>query len=95
MMRSFLTGMLVTIALLAGAAAWVWYRAPQHLPLELRRDNPNSRDYAPKVYRWKDEAGRTQLTDQPPAGRPYETVRIDPDTNVVPDTLPTERDLRD
>jgi hypothetical protein len=92
--RQFLLGLLVALALLAGIAAWLWYRAPEHLPLELRRDNPHSRDYAPKIYRWKDAAGRTQLTDSPPADRPYETIRIDPDTNVVPDTLPREADVR-
>lgn len=92
-MRGFLSGLLVAVVLLGGAAAWVWYRAPEHLPLEWRRDNPNSRDYAPRVYRWKDAAGRTQLTDTPPGDRPYETLRVDPDTNVVPDTLPRERDL--
>ncbi len=87
-MRSMLLGALIAVALLGGAAAWVWYRAPEHLPAEWRRDNPNSPDYAPAVYRWKDDQGRTQITDQPPAGRSYETVRIDPETNVVPDTLP-------
>jgi hypothetical protein len=93
-MRSFLLGLLVAIALLAAAAAWVWYRAPEHLPLELRRDNPHSPDYAPVIYRWKDAAGRTQLTDTPPADRPYESVRVDPATNAVPDTLPRESDVR-
>lgn len=83
-MRSFLLGSLFTLALLAGAAAWLWYRAPEHLPRELRQRNPHSPDYAPAVYRWKDDHGRTQLTDTPPADRPYETVRIDPATNVVP-----------
>lgn len=92
-MRGFLTGLLVATVLIGGAAAWVWYRAPEYLPLEWRRNNPNSRDYAPILYRWKDAAGRTQLTDTPPADRPYEAVRVDPDTNVVPDTLPRERDL--
>ncbi len=88
-------GALLTLALLAGLAGWLWFRAPEYLPLELRRGNPNSPDYAPLVYRWKDDAGRTQLTDRPPDGRPFETVRIDPATNVVPDTLPREGDLRD
>jgi hypothetical protein len=88
--RGFLLGMLTAFALLAGAAAWVWYRAPEHLPAEWRRDNPNSPDYAPKVYRWKDASGRTQVTGSPPDGRPYETIRVDPTTNQVPDTLPRE-----
>jgi hypothetical protein len=92
--RTFLLGMLCVIGLLAAAAAWVWFRAPEHLPAEIRRDNPHSPDYAPKVYRWKDASGRTQLSDTPPTDRAFETLRIDPATNVVPDTLPRESDLR-
>ena len=81
----WLKGLLLVIALLGGAAAWVWYRAPEHLPLEWRRQNPQSPDYAPAVYRWKDDQGRTQITDTPPDdGRDYETVVVDPATNVVP-----------
>jgi hypothetical protein len=79
-------GLLLLAALLAGAAAWVWYRAPEYLPEDLRRQNPQSPDYAPVVYRWKDDQGRTQITDLPPSdGRRYEAVRIDPNTNVVPE----------
>lgn len=87
-MRQFLLGAVLTLAVLAGAAAWLWYYAPEHLPREWRRDNPRSRDYAPVVYRWRDADGVTQLTDTPPPDRPYETLRIDPDTNIVPTTLP-------
>ena len=81
----WLKGLLLVTALLGGAAAWVWYRAPEHLPLQWRRQNPHSPDYAPAVYRWKDDQGRTQITDAPPTdGRDYETVVVDPATNVVP-----------
>ncbi len=80
-----LKGFLLVSILLAGGAAWVWYQAPEYLPPVLRVKNPQSIDYAPTVYRWKDDQGRTQLTDAPPAdGRPYEPVVIDPKTNVVP-----------
>ncbi|MCB1555204.1 MAG: DUF4124 domain-containing protein [Xanthomonadales bacterium] len=93
-MKSFLTGVLFAAALIGGAAAWVWYRAPEYLPEAWRRTNPQSPDYAPSLYRWKDDQGRTQITDTPPGDRPYQTVDIDPDTNVVPDSLPTERDAQ-
>ena len=85
-MARSLKWLLILILLLAGGAAWVWYQAPEHLPPHLRVRNPNSVDYAPTVYRWKDDQGRTQLTDVPPEdGRPYEPVVIDPKTNVVPE----------
>lgn len=77
--------LLLATALLGGAAAWLWYRAPEYLPQAWRRQNPHSPDYAPAMYRWKDDQGRTQISDAPPSdGRAYETVVIDPDTNVVP-----------
>jgi len=82
--RSFLLGMLAAIVLMAAAAAWVWHYRPERLPQEWRRQNPNSQDYMPTLYRWHDAQGRVQVTDQPPADRPYEAVRIDPNRNVVP-----------
>jgi hypothetical protein len=90
----FFTGLLVGLLLIAAAAAYVWYQRPDLLPEGKRAKNPQSTDYAPAIYRWKDERGRTQISDTPPKGRAYETVRIDPNTNVVPDTLPRERDVR-
>ncbi len=79
------------IALLALAAvAWaVWTWFPDWLPLELRRDNPNSPDYAPILYKWKDAQGRVQFTDTPPPeGVEFETVRLDPEQNVIPGYRP-------
>jgi len=76
--------LLLLVLLLAAAAAWVWFKAPQHLPVELRRQNPQSIEYAPPVFRWRDDQGRTQITDEPPSDRPYETIRIDPNTNILP-----------
>lgn len=87
-MRGFLLGVLAAFALLAAAAAWVWHYEPERLPQEWRTQNPHSRDYTPTLYRWRDDQGRVQLTDTPPKGRSYETVRIDPNRNIVPTTLP-------
>ena len=87
-MRQFFLGAVALLVALGAAAAWVWFQRPDLLPLEWRRENPHSRDYSPQVYRWRDDAGVTQITDTPPKNRPYETVRIDPDTNIVPSTLP-------
>jgi hypothetical protein len=83
----FLLGVATTLLVLAGLAAYVWRYEPERLPAEWRQDNPHSVDYAPVLYRWKDAAGVVQVTDRPPPDRPYETLRIDPDTNVAP--LPT------
>ena len=37
----------------------------------------------PTLYRWRDDAGTLHITDQPPAGRPYEVVKLRDDQNVV------------
>lgn len=91
-MAKFLLGVLVALLVLAAAAGYVWRYEPERLPAEWRRDNPHSRDYAPVLYRWKDAAGVVQVTDRPPPDRPYETVRIDPDTNRVPSLAPRSDD---
>ncbi len=83
-MRQFLHGLLTAAALLAAVAAWIWVYHPERLPKEWRRQNPNSQDYMPTLYRWKDAEGRVQLTDKPPTDRPWEAVQIDPNRNLVP-----------
>jgi hypothetical protein len=88
-MKRFLSGSLVILAVLAAAAGYVWRYSPESLPEEWRRANRHSRDYTPAVYRWKDDRGVVQLTDAPPTDRPYETLRIRPDQNVVPTLLPS------
>lgn len=83
-MRSFLLGVAATLLVQAALGAWLWYYEPERLPQEWRRANPQSRDYMPVLYRWKDAQGVVQVTDRPPPGRPYETVTVHPDTNVAP-----------
>lgn len=46
--------------------------------------NPATRDPNPPLYKWKDAKGSWNVTDRPPPDRAYETVRVNPDTNVVP-----------
>ena len=93
-------GFLLALLLLAVGAAAVWWFAPEWIPAEWRealhrdpRDDPASPQYAPRVYRWRDANGILQLTDTPPADRPYEEVRVNPATNVVPSTLPVGHEL--
>lgn len=77
----------LAVLAVGGFAVWTWL--PEVLPLELRRQNPNSPDYAPWIYKWKDAQGRVQLTDTPPPeGVPFERIRLDPEQNVIPGYRP-------
>lgn len=71
------------VALVAAVASW-WYFAPASMPPWLARSVPASPKLGPPLYKWRDDKGRLQVTDKPPADRPNETVRYDPNTNVVP-----------
>lgn len=76
-----------SLTLLAAAAAAWWYFAPQTLPTLVRHTaplSPNAAGASPNLYKWRDANGRLNVTDVPPKDRPYETVRYDPNTNVVP-----------
>jgi len=78
-------GTLLLILVFAAAAvvAW-WYFAPGSMPSWAARVAPASPSLGPPLYKWRDANGRLHVTDRPPADRPYETVRYDPNTNVVP-----------
>jgi uncharacterized protein DUF4124 len=75
--------LLFLAALAAAGLAW-WYLAPETMPSWLTRPILSAQREGPTLYKWRDEKGRLHVTDKPPADRPYETVRYDPDTNVVP-----------
>lgn len=90
-MKNALVGALFALTAVAAVVALLWFYAPQYLPPTIRAENPRSSEYAPPVYRWRDDAGTTQLTDTPPPdGRPYEVVRIRADTNLLPSTAPRD-----
>jgi len=77
----------LVLALIAAGAAW-WYFAPASMPAWLARSVPASPKLGPPLYKWRDDKGRLQVTDKPPTDRPYETVRYDPNANVVPSGSP-------
>ena len=75
--------LVVLLLLSAGAGAW-WYFAPDTLPAFVKAQLPASPKSAPALYKWRDAKGHLHYTDTPPADRPYETVRYDPNANVLP-----------
>jgi hypothetical protein len=78
---------LLVFLLLAAAYAW-WYYAPDSIPDGIRAYLPHSARSYPVLYRWKDAKGRAHVTAPPPPDRPYEKLRYDPSTNVVPNVIP-------
>ena len=78
--------MLVVLALIAGVG-W-WYLAPDTMPDWIRKQLPPSARANPILYKWRDAKGRWNVTDVAPADRPYETLKYDPKTNVVPTVVP-------
>ena len=91
-------GTALLLLLLAALAVWAWRAyAPDDLdlPKAVSEQLPAAltpRAANPTLYKWKDAQGRWNVTDQPPEGRPYEAVQIDPDTNVLPAGVPPEQD---
>jgi len=77
--------LLIVLLGVAAAAFGAWsYFSPATMPQWLARPLMSARGDAPPLYKWRDDKGRLHVTDRPPSDRPYETVRYDPDTNVVP-----------
>jgi hypothetical protein len=70
------------IALGVGVAWWLARESPDTQALKEARAGQaaaaQARDARPSLYRWRDDAGVLQITEQPPKGRRYE--RIDRDT---------------
>ena len=77
---------MLVIVLLSAGAAW-WYFAPDTLPDVVRRQLPVSARANPVLYRWRDDKGQPHVTNTPPTDRPYETLKYDPKTNVVPSVV--------
>ncbi len=92
--RGFGFGRALLLLALIAAALWAWWTyAPESVPKVVREQLPVAAPApAPMLYKWKDAQGRWNVTDQPPAGRPYEAVRVDQDTNVLPAGVPPEQD---
>jgi hypothetical protein len=78
-------GLVILLVLAAAIGGYLWWRYfPESLPKPIKQITPPSAAASPILYKWKDAKGQWHYTDQPPADRPYEAVRIDPETNVLP-----------
>ena len=92
--------MRLSVALLAGAAlgvgAWWWNTRDERERerVEHERQAAAAAEAArPVLYRWRDAQGRLQVTAEPPKGRRYEKVDLEPRDGIEvhgdrDDTLP-------
>lgn len=66
----------------AGHPGWET-REQQH-----QREQITQEAAKPKLYRWKDDNGVTQITQTPPKGRKYKVVEIREDQNIIESSAP-------
>lgn len=69
------------VALGVGVAWWLAREAPDASARKQARAEQaaaaQARDARPSLYRWRDDAGVLQITEQPPKGRRYERIERD------------------
>ena len=80
---------MLLLAVATAAAAWWWFTT--EMP---RRDRERAiaaeaaarnAERADSLYRWRDDAGRLQVTDEPPKGRRYERISRTPQDGITID----------
>lgn len=89
--RHVIGGVLVALAI-GGGYAW-YQRSPQpdrtSAPAQFpAASDPGQDDRAPVLYKWQDDGGVWNYTDQPPADRPFERITGTPNVNSVPTVVP-------
>lgn len=72
------------------AAVWWFAGHPGFEPREqkLQRQQISGEAATPKLYRWTDENGVTQITQTPPKGRKYKVIKIREDQNIIESSAP-------
>ncbi len=72
-----------TVWWLAGHPGW---QSPEQ---KQRQEQAAKKTAAPKLYRWRDDRGVTQITQTPPKDRKYQAISIREDQNVFETAEPT------
>ena len=73
---------IVAVWWFAGHPGWQSAEQKQH------REKISKEAAEPKLYRWRDEHGVTQITQSPPKGRKYTVISIRDDQNIIESTAP-------
>lgn len=88
--RHLLIGVVVAIAVGAGIA-WTQREAQPARGADADAAAPSSASpmsATPALYKWQDDQGVWNYTDQPPADRPFERITGTPNVNSVPTVVP-------
>ena len=77
---------MVVFAVVTAAAAWWWFttempRRERERAIAAEAAARNA-ERADALYRWRDDAGNLQVTDEPPKGRRYERISRIPDDGI-------------
>jgi len=83
-------GFIWLLALAVLAAAWWLAGHPGWQSDEQKRQQAQiaKEAAAPRLYRWRDDHGVTQITQTPPKGRKYTEVNIRDDQNIIESGAP-------
>ena len=84
-------GMPWLLALAAIGSAWWLAGHPGYLSSEQkhqRKQIAKNADATPKLYRWKDANGVTQITQTPPKSGKYTVISIRDDQNIMESAAP-------
>ena len=77
---------MLVLAIALGVAAWWWFTS--EMP---RRERERAvaaeaaarqAEIASSLYRWRDDAGNLQITQEPPRGRKYERISREPQEGI-------------
>ena len=80
---------LLVLAVATAAAAWWWFTS--EMPRRERERATAAEaaaiqaERADSLYRWRDDAGNLQITDEPPKGRRYERISRTPRDGIEVD----------
>jgi hypothetical protein len=80
---------MLLLAVATAAAAWWWFttempRRERERAIAAEAAARNA-ERADSLYRWRDDAGRLQVTDEPPKGRRYERISRTPQDGITID----------
>jgi hypothetical protein len=83
-----------TLLALAIGGGYAWMQRPERATDQARSEAAatapaaGADQPAPTLYKWQDDQGVWNYTDQPPQDRPYEAITGTPNVNPVPSVVP-------